>query len=597
IRIIYMNIDQIKKILGLKKAIISLENKIFNLVSFMVFIAMIISLASNILLERDTLLLTMILCLAMISYYVFYISRYQEKFVPVGVIYIVFSLLFFVPIWFSNGGIEGPTKTAYLMSVVAAMMILPKRFHLPFIIITILLIIGLYVLEIKNPEWLTAYPSNEIKQIDILITTILYLIIIAVSVSLYKRTYDIDRNNLIKKSNDLEESKEYLSETKQQAEAATKAKSRFLANMSHEIRTPLNGIIGTIDLLQHTPLNAEQEELMLSLKSSSTHLLEIVNDVLDISKIEADKLELFEGPCNLQNIVQQVTAISSPRLMALKKNIILSSAIHPSVENEIIADESRIKQVLINLLGNAIKFTENGSIKLDVTANHIDESLQELHFAVSDTGIGISEENIQTLFIPFNQIDSTATRKFSGTGLGLSICRKIIEEMGGRIWVESQVGKGSTFKFIIPVQVNLVRKNQQQPQRNTAGTISGTEIKPLKMLVAEDNNMNQLLATKMFKKIGYIIEIANNGKEAVEMTAKFDYDLVFMDIHMPEMDGIEATEKILTSGKAKIPIIIAMTANAVKEAEAEYLQLGMKDIVTKPFTIEQLRKVLEKWAY
>ncbi|HQS24607.1 MAG: hypothetical protein B7Y11_12185 [Sphingobacteriia bacterium 24-36-13] len=592
-----MNIDRIKKILGLKKAIISLENKIFNLVSFMVFIAMIISLASNIILERDTLLLTMILCLAMISYYVFYISRYQEKFVPVGVIYIVFSLLFFVPIWFSNGGIEGPTKTAYLMSVVAAMMILPKRFHLPFIIITILLIIGLYVLELKNPEWLIPYPSTEIKQIDIIITTILYLIIIAVSVSLYKRTYDIDRNNLIKKSNDLEESKEYLSETKQQAEAATKAKSRFLANMSHEIRTPLNGIIGTIDLLQHTPLNAEQEELMLSLKSSSTHLLEIVNDVLDISKIEADKLELFEGPCNLQNIVQQVTAISSPRLMALKKNIILSSTIHPSVENEIIADESRIKQVLINLLGNAIKFTDTGSIQLEVTANHIDESLQELHFAVSDTGIGISEENIQSLFIPFNQIDSTATRKFSGTGLGLSICRKIIEEMGGRIWVESQVGKGSTFKFIIPVQVNLVRKNQQQPQRNTAGIISGTEIKPLKMLVAEDNNMNQLLATKMFKKIGYIIEIANNGKEAVEMTAKYDYDLVFMDIHMPEMDGIEATQKILNSGKEKIPIIIAMTANAVKEAEEEYLQLGMKDIVTKPFTIEQLRKVLEKWAH
>ena len=592
-----MNVDQIKKILGLKKAIISLENKIFNLVSFMVFIAMIISLASNILLERDTLLLSMILFLAMVSYYVFYISRYQEKFIPVGVIYIVFSLIFFIPIWFSNGGVEGPTKTAYLMSVVAAMMILPKRFHLPFIIITILLIIGLYILELKNPEWLIPYPSKTIKQIDILISTILYLLIIAISVSLYKRTYDIDRNNLIKKSIDLEESKEYLSETKQQAEEATRAKSRFLANMSHEIRTPLNGIIGTIDLLQHTTLNSEQEELMLSLKESSTHLLEIVNDVLDISKIEADKLELFEGPCNLQSIVQQVTAISSPRLIALKKSIELSSTIHPSVENEIIADESRIKQVLINLLGNAIKFTEAGSIKLEVNANLIDDSLQELHFAVSDTGIGISEENIQTLFIPFNQIDSTATRKFSGTGLGLSICRKIIEEMGGRIWVESQLGKGSTFKFIIPVQVNLVRKTQQQPQQNTAGTISGTEIKPLKMLVAEDNNMNQLLATKMFKKIGYIIEIANNGKEAVEMTNKYDYDLVFMDIHMPEMDGIEATEKILNSGKAKIPIIIAMTANAVKEAEAEYLQLGMKDIVTKPFTIEQLRKVLEKWAH
>lgn len=592
-----MNVNQLKKILGLKKAVISLENKIFNLVSFLVFIAMTISLASNILLERDSLLLSMLLSIAMISFYVFYISRYQEKFVPIGLVYIVFSLLFFVPIWFNNGGIEGPTKTAYLMSVVAAMMILPKRYHLLFILVTISIILTLYWLELQHPDWLVKYPNEKTKHTDILISTILYLLIISISVSLYKRTYDMDRDNLIKKSIDLEESREYLSVTKQQAEEATKAKSRFLANMSHEIRTPLNGIIGTIDLLQHTTLNAEQEELMLSLKSSSTHLLEIVNDVLDISKIEADKLELFEGPCNLQNIIQQVTAISSPRLISLKKNIILSAAIQPGVESEIIADESRIKQVLINLIGNAIKFTESGEIKLEVNANMIDESLQELHFTVSDTGIGISEENIQSLFIPFTQIDSSATRKHSGTGLGLSICRKIIEEMGGRIWVESELGKGSTFRFIIPVQINLVRKSQQPQQRNAAGAISGTEIKPLKMLVAEDNNMNQLLATKMFKKIGYIIEIANNGKEAVEMTAKYDYDLVFMDIHMPEMDGIEATQKILNSGRAKVPIIIAMTANAVKEAEAEYLQLGMKDIVTKPFTIDQLRKVLEKWTH
>lgn len=592
-----MNADRIKKILGLKKAVISLENKIFNLVSFLVFIAMTISLGSNILLERDSLLLSMLLCIAMISFYVFYISRYQEKFVPIGLVYIVFSLLFFVPIWFSNGGIEGPTKTAYLMSAVAAMMILPKRYHLLFILVTISIILTLYWLELQHPEWLVTYPNEKTKHTDILISTILYLLIISISVSLYKRTYDMDRDNLIKKSIDLEESREYLSETKQQAEEATKAKSRFLANMSHEIRTPLNGIIGTIDLLQHTTLNAEQEELMLSLKSSSTHLLEIVNDVLDISKIEADKLELFEGPCNLQNIIQQVTAISSPRLISLKKNIVLSASIQPGVESEIIADESRIKQVLINLVGNAIKFTESGKIKLEVNANMIDESLQELHFTVSDTGIGISEENIQSLFIPFTQIDSSATRKHSGTGLGLSICRKIIEEMGGRIWVESELGKGSTFRFIIPVQINLVRKSQQPQQRNAAGAISGTEIKALKMLVAEDNNMNQLLATKMFKKIGYIIEIANNGKEAVEMTAKYDYDLVFMDIHMPEMDGIEATQRILNSGRAKVPIIIAMTANAVKEAEAEYLELGMKDIVTKPFTIDQLRKVLEKWTH
>jgi signal transduction histidine kinase/CheY-like chemotaxis protein len=504
--------------------------------------------------------------------------------------------VFFIPIWFTNGGIEGTTKTAYIMSVVAAMMILPKRFHVLFIAIAILIIVGLYLLELSHPEWLTPYPSRDIMKIDVLISTTLYLLIIAISVSLYKRTYDMERDNLIKKSIDLEESRQYLSETKQQAEEATKAKSRFLANMSHEIRTPLNGIIGTIDLLQHTTLNTEQEELMHSLRSSSTHLLEIVNDVLDISKIEADKLELFEGPCNLQSIIQQVTAISSPRLIALKKNIKLSTKIHPGVENEIIADESRIKQVLINLLGNAIKFTESGSIKLEVSTNLIDDSLQELNFNVSDTGMGISEEDLNNLFIPFTQIDSSATRKHSGTGLGLSICRKIIEEMGGRIWVDSKLGEGSSFKFILPVQVNLARKNQQQLNRNSGDITSSPEIKPLRILVAEDNNMNQLLATKMFKKIGYIIDIANNGKEAVEMTLQNNYDLVFMDIHMPEMDGIEATEKILHSGRNKVPFIIAMTANAIKEAEAEYLELGMKDIVTKPFTIEQLRKVLEKWA-
>ncbi len=591
-----MTLNQIKKNLGLRKAVISLENKIFNLVSFLVFIAMLISLASNIILERNNLLLGLILCLAIISFYVFYISRYKEKFVPVGVIYIIFSLVFFIPIWFSNGGIEGTTKTAYITSVVAAIMILPKRFHVLFIAFAILIIVGLYLLELSHPEWLAPYPSKDIMKIDVLISTTLYLLIIAISVSLYKYAYDMERDNLIKKSIDLEESRQYLSETKQQAEEATKAKSRFLANMSHEIRTPLNGFIGTIDLLQHTTLNTEQEELMHSLRSSNTHLLEIVNDVLDISKIEADKLELFEGSCNLQSIIQQVTAISSPRLIALKKNIKLSTKIHPGVENEIIADESRIKQVLINLLGNAIKFTESSSIKLEVSANLIDDSLQELSFTVSDTGMGISEEELINLFIPFTQIDSSATRKHSGTGLGLSICRKIIEEMGGRIWVDSKLGEGSSFKFILPVQVNLARKNQQQLNRNSGDIASSPEIKPLKILVAEANNMYQLLATKMFKKIGHIIHIANNGKEAVEMALQNYYDLVFMDIHIPEMDGIEATEKILHSKINKVPFIIAMSANAIKEAEAEYRELGMKDIVTKPFNIEQLRKVLEKWA-
>ncbi|TXT30564.1 MAG: integral membrane sensor hybrid histidine kinase [Chitinophagaceae bacterium] len=585
-----MNYNDLKKLIGLKKEVISLENKIFNFVSLLVFVAMSISFISNIFFGRNMILNWLVFCMLVMSFYFFYLSRYKDLYKPIGGWYIIFCHLFYVPIWFSNGGIEGPTTIAYSLILVVAMLILPKKFHSPFIGVTIALIMLLIYIEQRYPELIIPYSSEKVRQMDLLLTIFLYFGIIGATLSLYKRTYDMDRENLIKKSIDLEESREYLSETKLQAEEATKAKSKFLANMSHEIRTPLNGIIGTIDLMQHTNLSGEQDELMQSLKSSSTLLLEIVNDVLDISKIEADKLELFEGPANLDLIIKNVIAICSPRISALKKDLTISSYIDPKVETEIIADESRIKQILINLVGNAIKFTETGSVKIEVNALPIDESLQELNFAVTDTGIGISEEHSRTLFIPFSQIDNSATRKHSGTGLGLSICRKIIEEMGGRIWIESEQGKGSTFKFIIPVQVNLVKKIHSSPAVNAPFVSADSILKPLKMLVAEDNSMNQLLAKKMFKKIGYNIDIANNGREAVDLASLHDYDLIFMDIHMP------ATSIILNSKPGKLPTIIAMTANVVREAEDDCLGVGMKDIITKPFTIEQLRKVMEKWT-
>lgn len=591
-----MNYNELKKLIGLKKEAITLENKIFNLVTFLVFIAMSISFMSNLYLGMNSTLNWLVFALLAISFVFFYLSRYRDLYKKVSGWYILFCHLFYVPVWFTNGGIEGPTIIAYSLILTIAMLILPKKYHSPFIGVTIAIIMLLIYLEQLHPEWVVAYASEQMRQVDMVVTTFLYFGIIGITISLYKRTYDMDREDLIKKSIDLEESREYLSETKMQAEEATKAKSRFLANMSHEIRTPLNGIIGTIDLMQHTPLSSEQEELMQSLKSSSTLLLEIVNDVLDISKIEADKLELFEGPCNLDAIIKNVISISSPRITALKKDLQINYTVDPKTELEIIADESRIKQILINLVSNAIKFTDAGSIKIEVGALPIDESIQELNFAVIDTGIGISEEHMRTLFIPFTQIDNSATRKHSGTGLGLSICRKIIEEMGGRIWIESELGKGSAFRFIIPVQINLVKKTHSRGSENTATPAGNNIQKSLKLLVAEDNGMNQLLAKKMFSKIGYEIEIAHNGREAFEKALTNNYDFIFMDIHMPEMDGLEATVQILNSPLEKVPVIIAMTANVVKEAEEDCLEAGMKDIITKPFTIEQLKRVLDKWT-
>ncbi len=589
-----MKYNEPKKLIGLKKEEISLENKIFNLVSLLVFMAMSISFASNIYLGRNSTLNWLILAMLVMSFYFFYLARFKDLYQPIAGWYIIFCHLFYVPIWFSNGGIEGPTLIAYSLILVVAVFILPKKNHAAFIGITIAIIMLLIYLEQQHPEWILPYPNNQARQTDLLLTIFLYFSITGIAVSLYKRTYDMERDNLIRKSIDLEESREYLSETKMQAEEATKAKSKFLANMSHEIRTPLNGIIGTIDLMQHSSLSEEQDELMLSLKSSSNLLLDIINDVLDISKIEADKLELFEGPCNLELIIKNVVDICSPRINMLKKQLVISSSVDSKVEAEIIADESRIKQILINLVGNAIKFTESGSIRIEVTSLPIDESLQELNFAVTDSGIGISEDHIRSLFVPFSQIDNTATRKHGGTGLGLSICRKIIEEMGGRIWVDSVVGKGSSFRFIIPVQVNLVKKIHSMPGTAVHPLNSGQVQREYKMLVAEDNSMNQLLAKKMFKKIGYEIDIANNGREAMEMAMNNNYDYIFMDIHMPEMDGLESTVGILNSEIEKLPVIIAMTANVVKEAEEDCVAAGMKDIITKPFTIEQLRKIMEK---
>jgi signal transduction histidine kinase/CheY-like chemotaxis protein len=592
-----MKYNELKKILGLKKEVISLENKIFNLVSFLVFVAMAIAFVSNIFLGRNFIQNALVFSLLIVSFYFFYLSRYKDLYQPIAGWYVLFCHLFYIPIWFTNGGIEGPTIIAYSLIMVVAMFILHKKYHAPFIAITIAIIMVLIFLEQHYPDWVIPYANEKIRQADLLITLFLYFGIIGVTASLYKRTYDLERRNLMKKSIDLEESRAYLTSTKLQAEEATKAKSTFLANMSHEIRTPLNGIIGTIDLMKHTNLSAEQEELMLSLKSSSNVLLDIINDVLDISKIEADKLDIFEGPCNINTIIKNVIEISSPRIGALEKNIQLNVHLDPSIEFEIIADESRIKQVLINLVANAIKFTEKGHINIEVTPVSVDDSLQELQFSIIDTGIGISEKNIQQLFVPFSQIDNSATRRYGGTGLGLSICRKIIEEMGGRIWVESKEGSGSAFRFVIPVQINLVKKNHSTATIPSTQNVDNiTSIKGLKILVAEDNGMNQLLAKKMFAKIGYPIDIANNGKEAFDKARLNHYDIIFMDIHMPEMDGLEASKAILQNNISTKPIIVAMTANVVKEAEEECMAAGMKDIITKPFTIDQLRQILAKWT-
>ena len=323
---------------------------------------------------------------------------------------------------------------------------------------------------------------------------------------------------------------------KQKAEYATYSKSIFLANMSHEIRTPLNGIIGMSEILSKTPLTKLQQEYLNSIKVSGEDLLIIINDILDFSKIEAGQLQIEEIPFSLFEQINNVFKVL--QLKADEKRIKLELDIEKSVPEYISSDPLRIKQILINLLNNAIKFTEKGNVKLVITCNTVSEDNIIIRFEVVDTGIGISEENIGKMFEEFTQADSSTTRKHGGTGLGLTISKKLSELMGGEIGLHSRLGEGSTFWFTVKT------KKTKKPKEIAKDTENISLPSNIKILLAEDNLINQKVSSIMLKQIGFDCDIAENGEIALKMHQKNNYDLIFMDILMPVMDGLEATSQI-----------------------------------------------------
>lgn len=375
----------------------------------------------------------------------------------------------------------------------------------------------------------------------------------------------------------------------QLTEEAHRTKSIFLANMSHEIRTPMNGIIGMSSLLNHTSLTKEQRAYIDTIQSCSDTLLTVINNILDFSSLEAGKFVLEEKEIDLRTCVEEVVEIFIGR--TLKAGVLLHCHIEEDVPGRIFTDGDRLRQILINLVGNAVKFTEQGEIRIRVfvTAHHT------ISFEIKDTGIGIEPEKFDQLFQSFSQADPSVTRKYGGAGLGLTISDRLIKLMNGNIRIESQPKVGSTFTFKIPAKAASVKTT---PGIAPIPMLAGKY--PFRMMLAEDNPINQQLALIILKKMGYDPDIAENGKEVLARleNARIEetpYDLIFMDIQMPEMDGLEATRTI-RSGQGPQPVIIAMTANATHRDRDECLSEGMNDYLPKPVNIEDLVLMLEKWG-
>ncbi len=397
---------------------------------------------------------------------------------------------------------------------------------------------------------------------------------------------------------ELKATNKQLSIAKEMAESANEAKSDFLANMSHELRTPMNGVLGMAEIVLQSDLKPKQRESIETIFGSGQALLKILNDILDLSKIEAEKFVIEELEFSLSKVIKRIISLFS--VTAESKGLTLTYKIDDSIFDSLKGDPNRLTQILSNLLANALKFSKEGEVNISITKTEEGESDIKLRFDISDQGIGIPEDSITKIFQAFTQADASSTRRYGGTGLGLPIVKNLVELMGGEVGVKSKVGIGSQFCVILPFvkqdSIQLENFSIFEPSKTETNTLPD---KDKRLLVVEDDKVNQAIMEGMLDKLGYNVDITSNGIEALNALKKNKYDLIFMDCLMPQMDGFETTKIIREleekqKAESEIPIV-AITAKAMKDDRQRCLEIGMNEFITKPILMKDLKQALVRF--